>query len=64
MTNKLTITKLDDESFTIAINGDVVGRFTHDEHGWAGMEAAEKLARVIADKLNIKVDEIYGTEDA
>lgn len=62
MANKLTLNQPDDERLTILVNGDEVGSVNHDQHGWAGMEAAEKLARRIAAKLGIEVEETFDDE--
>ncbi|MFA7290874.1 MAG: hypothetical protein WC023_01375 [Rhodocyclaceae bacterium] len=61
---KITLDRPDDEHLTILLDGEEVGRFNHDEHGWSGMESAEKLATRLAGKLGIEVEETFGAEDA
>lgn len=63
MNHKMVIKHSDDECFTILLDGEEVGYFNHDRHGWDGMEAAEKLARSIAGKLGIEVEETYGDDE-
>lgn len=37
------------EEFEVRVNGDEVGTFNHDTHGWSGMEAAAAFAHRVAD---------------
>jgi hypothetical protein len=51
----LLIRHLDDETFSILVDGEEVGWVNHDDHGWAGMKLAEDLARGIAKVADMKV---------
>ncbi len=63
MTHKLVICHYDDERFTIVLDGEEMGDFNHDRHGWAGMESAKDLAYRMAEKLEIEVEETYAEEE-
>lgn len=62
MANVITLKHADVYAFEILVDGETVGNFDHDTHGWVGMEAAEKLAIAIAKKLNIDVVVLDGEE--
>jgi hypothetical protein len=49
----------DDEVEEIRLNGEYLVSTNHDEHGWAGMEAARNLVTAIAKRLGGKVETIY-----
>jgi hypothetical protein len=53
----ICLNRPDDERLEILVNGESVGDFDHDRHGWSGMEAAEDLATAIAGKLGIPLIE-------
>lgn len=53
----IRLNRPDDERLEILVDGESVGDFDHDRHGWSGIEAAEKLATAIAGKLGIPVIE-------
>jgi hypothetical protein len=55
MKHKLIIASDGDDNIKIMLDGETMGNFNHDEHGWSGMEAATTLASAIAKKLNIEV---------
>lgn len=55
--SKFVLTRDDEESLTVVLNGTEVGSANHDEDGWAGMEAMETLVKAIAAVLNIPVEE-------
>lgn len=61
---KITLNRTDDERLTILVDGEEVGSFDHDQHGWSGMEAAEKLATRMAGKLGIEVEETFSDDGA
>ncbi len=63
MSHKITLNRPDDEKLEVIVDGECVSSVTHDSVGWAGMEAVEKLAYGLAEKLGIPVEETYG-EDA
>ena len=39
------------------VNGNLVGTADHDEHGWSGMEATQRLFKSIAAELGCEVEE-------
>lgn len=47
----------DDEHMTILIDGEAIGSFNHDQHGWVGMGAVENIVKKIAEKLGVEVEE-------
>ena len=47
----------DEETLEIHIDGENVGNFNHDDHGWNGMQAAQQLMRAVARKLNFEIIE-------
>lgn len=51
------ISKPDDETLELFLRDRSMGTFNHDEHGWAGMEAAEALFRNIASELGVTVQD-------
>lgn len=51
--NEIKIVFDGDESYEI-IAGDESINVNHDEHGWAGIEAALRTARMISKQFNIK----------
>ena len=56
MSHVITIAHEDgDEQLEIFVDGDSVGTFDHDNHGWSGMDAAVRLAEKIAKKLDLEV---------
>lgn len=63
MSNTMIINCPDEERMHIVFNGSTVGSFNHDEHGWSGMSAAEKLARNIARELGIEVVETFDEDE-
>jgi hypothetical protein len=54
MKHKLTIASDGDENVKILLDGEQVGAFNHDEHGWDGMESA--IAVAIAEKLGMAIE--------
>ena len=56
MKHKLTIASDGDEHIQILLDGEQVGSFNHDEHGWSGMFSAADLAIAIAKKLDIETE--------
>jgi hypothetical protein len=48
-----------DEGVTILLGASEVIRVDHDRHGWAGMEAAEKVARELARLAGWHVEDTY-----
>ena len=63
MTHKIVFNYSDDEHMTIALDGEVIGYFNHDQHGWSGMSDAKELASTLADKLGIETETTYETDD-
>ena len=56
MSHVITIAHEDgDEQLEIFVDGQSVGSFDHDRHGWSGMEGAVSLAEEIAKKLDLEV---------
>jgi hypothetical protein len=53
----MTLNQPDEEHLTILIDGEEVGSFDHDSHGWAGIEAGANLAMSIAKKLGLEIEE-------
>lgn len=47
----------DDETLVVSVGGVEVARATHDEHGWAGIDLAQKIALGIGRELYIDVEE-------
>ncbi len=47
----------DDESVSIRIGTRTVASANHDEHGWAGIELVERMAREVGIALNVPVVE-------
>jgi len=47
----------DDEKLTITVNGEEVGSFNHDEHGWEGMDIAVSLAAKIAEACGAEFED-------
>lgn len=56
--NKLQIIRVDDEHIKFALNGEIFAYLDHDEDGWAGMSKMENTLKTLANKLDIKVEEI------
>jgi len=40
-------------------NGDYIGTFDHDTHGWVGMEAVEEVIEGIASRLGVQLVDKY-----
>jgi len=57
MTQQITINYRNEETTEIFANGQFVGSLNHDEHGWSGMEAGERLVRKLAAALKIELIE-------
>lgn len=55
MKNEFTIIYTDDENMEVQLDGNLIGYFNHDSHGWVGMESAEKLVEKIAHALQIPI---------
>jgi hypothetical protein len=53
----LRIAKPDDERVRITLDGQDVVSVNHDEHGWDGMEIAEKTAVRLAELAGWKVEQ-------
>lgn len=53
--NIFTIKTEDYEDMKLYLNGELIGSYNHDEHGWAGMESVERVVKVIATKIGAKV---------
>lgn len=62
MSIHFVIRHIDDEAFDIECNKQDVGSFNHDQHGWSGMEAAERLVQRIASVTGATVEHTYGEE--
>lgn len=48
----------DDETTVLSVGEKEVASLNHDEHGFAGMQAAEKMFRKIAFAVGAKVKEL------
>ncbi len=48
---------IDDENLSIVVDGEEVAAFNHDEHGSAGMDAAIRSARAVAEALRVKMSD-------
>lgn len=57
MAHKFTLNRPTEERLDIFLDGECVGAYNHDAHGWQGMEDAEALVRQIAKKLDVEVEE-------
>lgn len=64
MAHTITLNRPDDERLEILIDGTEITTVSHDSVGWAGMEAVENVARGLAKKLGIQLDETYGEDEA
>lgn len=53
----INLKRPDEETLEIYVDGESVGDFNHDEYGWTGMEAAEKVITKLAEKLGIEITE-------
>lgn len=42
-----------DETIRILVDNEVLVTVNHDEHGWAGMDIAVKVAKAIARKVGV-----------
>lgn len=60
---KITLNRPTEDLLNVLVDGEHVGSFDHDRHGWAGMEAAEKLAVKLAEKLGIEIEETFDEGD-
>jgi len=58
----ITIIHLSDEETIFELDGEEISHTSHDEHGWDGMEAVDKIVTAIAKKLKIKITETYKEE--
>lgn len=47
-----------DESFVVSADRVELGRFSHDEHGWAGMTAVKELVVEIAASFDIPLVQV------
>lgn len=56
--SRIEIMRPTDEHLDILVDGEVIASFTHDDHGWSGMEAAEQLVVRLAGKLGLEVEEV------
>lgn len=56
MTDKIVITNIDhdEERIAVKINGKTIASFNHDEHGWSGMEAVERVVEQMAKALKME----------
>ena len=57
MIKRISMFSEDEEQLEIRINGETVGTYNHDDHGWAGMQAAEQLAEQFAKALGLKIEQ-------
>ena len=55
----ITLNRPTEDLLNVLVDGEPVGSFDHDQHGWAGMEAAEKLVVKLAEKLGIEIEETF-----
>jgi hypothetical protein len=53
-----TISRPNDDTAEYALDGAHLITANHDEHGWSGMEAIEKLVNAIAEKIGARVAEV------
>lgn len=60
MSTSIQITDDGDETIIVSIEEDEIGRFDHDEFGWAGMEKVINLVEEIAETFDIFV---HNTQD-
>jgi hypothetical protein len=58
----LKIVEISDERKDIYFDDDLIITVTHDEHGWAGMEAVETTARKIAQHCGAGIAVQYGDD--
>ena len=49
----------DDEEVEFFIDDTSIGHASHDEHGWAGMELANKIVANFAEAFNLTVIDTY-----
>lgn len=61
---KITKNNIDDETVEFYIIDDkrketFIGNFNHDEHGWAGIRAAEEIIETIAKVAKIEIEESF-----
>lgn len=47
----------DDKTLVVLVGGIEIATLTHDEHGWVGLETAERVARGIGRELYVDVEE-------
>ena len=52
--DRITIEWVDDEMFEVLFDGEVIGTYDHDEHGWSGMRAVEVLVVELNKRLGCK----------
>lgn len=58
MTAQVEIQRPDSEHLVVLVDGKPVMEASHDEHGWAGMDAVVGTAIAIASALDVPVREI------
>lgn len=58
MAKKFIIRRPDDEVVTVSLDGKEIGRASHDEDGWHGMERFVEVVKSIATALDVPVKEI------
>ena len=51
-----SILELEDDYIEFYLDGKLLGRFNHEDHGYTGMQAAYNLVYAIAQTLGIEVE--------
>ena len=61
--HKFGIRELEDDYIEFYLDGDLIEKVDHENHGYGGMQAMDDMFRLLAEKLDIVVEELEIQEE-